>query len=96
MEKRIRIDYDLSVYIERLFFEYNAGLRILRYLASEESVKEEHLDKYFKETKEIEIELELAKKEISNQYKPSEEFNNYHFDFETSEIIYTNGECCNG
>lgn len=95
MEKRIQIDEDLSIYVERLFFEHNAGLMILRYLASEKNVKQEYLDKYFEETKAIGIELELAKKEISNKYKPSTEFNNYYFDFETFEIVYmTNGDCC--
>lgn len=93
MEKRIKISYDLSVYVERLFFEYNASMRILRYLASQDDVKQENLDKYFEEAKNIEMELELAKKEISDKYKPEGCFCEYYFDFDACEIVYTGGGC---
>lgn len=94
MEKRIKISNELSVYVERLFFEYNASMRTLRYLASQDDVKQERLDKYFNEAKNIDIELELAKREISDKYRPEGCFKEYYFDFDTCEIVFTGGGCC--
>lgn len=93
MEKRIKIDEKASAYVEKLFFEYNARLNILRYLMSQSNVKVEYLSKYQKEAESKNMELELAKKEISNVYKPSKGANCYEFDFDNCEIIYR-GEFC--
>lgn len=94
MEKRVKITNDLSIYVERLFFEYNSSIKILRYLASQDDVKQEYLDKYFEEAKNIDMELELAKKEISDKYKPEGCCQSYYFDFDACEIVYTGGGCC--
>jgi hypothetical protein len=94
MEKRIKIDAGLSTYVEKLFFEYNAGTKLLRYLASEDNIKQEYLDKYFEDTKNKGIELEIAKKEVSAQYMPKDMcVKRYTFDFDNCEIVYVGGDC---
>lgn len=94
MEKRIKITESLSNYIEKLHFEYNSMQNILRYLSSQESVKREYLDKYFEEAKQKNIELELAKKEVSQVYMPKDICAcRYSFDFDNCEIVYNGGEC---
>lgn len=94
MEKRIKIDEGISHYIEKLFFEYNATNNVLRYLASQDDVKQEYLDRYFKKAQERNIKLELAKKEVDKQYRPKNVcVKSYHFDFENCEIVYVGGEC---
>lgn len=94
MDKRIRIDEGISTYIEKLFFEYNSALNILRYLASQEDVKQEYLDRYFEDAKNKGIELELAKNEVSKKYQPNGSFSKYNFDFENCEIVYVGGDSC--
>lgn len=94
MEKRIKIDENISIYIEKLFFEYNATTNVLRYLSSQEDIKREHLDRYFKDAKDKYIELELAKKEASDKYRPQNMcIERYSFDFDNCEIVYIGGEC---
>lgn len=94
MEKRIKIDNNISVYVEKLFFEYNAATNILRYLISQEDVKREYLDRYFEDAKNKYIELEIAKKEASDKYKPQNmRVERYNFDFDNCEIVYIGGEC---
>lgn len=94
MEKRIKIDEGVSNYIEKLFFEYNAVNNILRYLTSQDDVKQEYLDRYFKDAEQKNIKLELAKKEISKQCQPKDMcVNRYYFDFDNCEIVYIGGEC---
>lgn len=93
MEKRIKINEGLSAYVEKLFFEYNASQNILRYLASQDDVKKEHLDRYFEDAKQKNIELEMVKKEVSQQYFPKDMFvQRYTFDFDNCEIVYIGGE----
>lgn len=94
MGKRIKITESLSTYVEKLNFEYNAMQNILRYLSSQESVNQEYLDKYFEEAKQKNMELELAKKEISQAYMPKDIcVCRYSFDFDNCEIVYSGGEC---
>ena len=40
MEKKVRIPEQVSTYVEKLFFEYNASVNILRYLMSQDDVKD--------------------------------------------------------
>ena len=93
MEKRIKINETVNVYIEALFFEYNALQNILRYLSSQDDVKHEYIDRYFQEAKNKYIELELAKQEVAEQYKPNDMLvKKYTFDFDNCEIVYIGGE----
>lgn len=79
-----------SNYIERLFYEYNASLNILRFLMSQNDINQEYLIQYQKTSEEKYTILEIGKKEISTIYKPKEAINyNYTFDFNNNSIIYT-------
>ena len=62
MEKRVRIPEQVSTYVEKLFFEYNASVNILRYLMSQDDVKDEYIQRYSKSAKEKYIELETAER----------------------------------
>ena len=94
MEKRIKITEGLSNYVEKLYFEYNALQNILRYLSSQDDVKQEYLNRYFEEAKQKNMELELAKKEISDKYRPKYMHTcRYSFDFDNTEIVYFGGDC---
>ena len=48
MGKKVIIPEQVSGYVERLFFEYNASVNILRYLMSQDDVKDEYIQRYSK------------------------------------------------
>ena len=74
MGKKVIIPEQVSAYVERLFFEYNASLNIIRYLRRSEQ-------KY--------TELEIVKENIAREYAPVEFSKyNYTFDFEHNTIVY--------
>lgn len=90
MEKKVIIPEQVSAYVERLFFEYNASLNILRYLMSQDDVKNEYIQRYSDSSEKKYTELEIVKESISKEYAPVEFSRyNYHFDFENNTIIYT-------
>lgn len=90
MEKKVRIPEQVSTYVEKLFFEYNASVNILRYLMSQDDVKDEYIQRYSKNVQEKYIELETAKREVTKEYAPAEFSRyNYNFDFDDCTIIYT-------
>lgn len=95
MEKIVEIPYNQSVYVERLFFEYNANCNLINYLMSQETVKKEILDEYVKENYRMYSELEIAKTRVSNEYFPeefAEKEAGYTFDFDNNSIVYTVNE----
>ena len=86
----VKIGEIASNYIEKLFYEYNASLNILRFLMSQDDVKEENLKTYCDVSEEKYTTLEIGKKEISEKYKPDGINNyNYTFDFDNQSIIYS-------
>lgn len=90
MEKKVRIPEQVSTYVEKLFFEYNASVNILRYLMSQDDVKDEYIQRYSKNAQEKYIELETVKREVTKEYAPVEfDEYNYNFDFDDYTIIYT-------
>ena len=90
MERKVIISDQVSAYVERLFFEYNASLNILRYLMSQDDVKDEYIQRYLDCSEKKYTELEIAKEYISKEYAPYEFGKyNYRFDFENDTIIYT-------
>lgn len=89
---RVSIAETDSVYVERLWFEYNAALNILRYLMSQDVVLEKHLQKYADSAEVKYTELELVKKDMIKKYKPDvfteNQMMNYTFDFDTESLIF--------
>ena len=89
-EKRIKIDEKISIYIEKLYYEYNSYLDILRYLV-DNCKNKEFFDTYFAEAREKYAELEIAKNQASTANAPTDfTYNEYIFDFSNSEIVYVN------
>lgn len=89
-EIKVKLTSEDSIYVERLWFEYNASLNILRFLMSQDDVLEKHLQKYLDSSETKYTELEMAKKEISSLYKPKEitgDFD-YRFDFDDECLTY--------
>ncbi len=89
-EIKVKLTNEENTYIERLWFEYNASLNILRFLMSQEDVLEKHLQKYLDSSEAKYAELEIAKKEMTTAHKPAElsEKYNYRFDFDDEYLIY--------
>lgn len=86
----VNIPTELSDWIEKLFFEYNARLNVFKFLIKDNDIEQNILDKYQKEIENKYTELELAKKQVSEQFKPYD-FNNsyiYNFNFDENTIIY--------
>lgn len=86
----VNIPIELSDWIEKLFFEYNARLNVFKFLIKDNDIEQNILDKYQKEIENKYTELELAKKQVSEQFKPHD-FNDsyiYNFNFDENTIIY--------
>ena len=56
MGKKVIIPEQVSAYVERLFFEYNARLNVFKFLIKDNDIEQNILDKY---QKEIENQLQL-------------------------------------
>lgn len=83
----VNIPSEVSTYVQKLFYEYNAYLNILSYISNECKSKE-YFDDYMKDSIQKSVELEIAKSNVSNQYKPEGNMIGYLFDFENETIIY--------
>lgn len=91
MEKIVKISTENSDYIERLFYEYNASLNILKFLMSQESVKQKHLQLYLDSAEIKNTELEMAKKQVVDIYRSLENIpmdSTYVFDFDKEELKF--------
>lgn len=86
----INIPTELSDWIEKLFFEYNARLNVFKFLIKDNDIEQDILDKYQKEIENKYTELELAKKQVSEQFKPDNFIDSYiyNFNFDENTIIY--------
>lgn len=89
-EIKVQLTSKESTYVERLWYEYNASLNILRFLMSQETVLEQHLQKYLDSSEEKFAALEIAKNNITKAYKPKELTGDYdyRFDFDDECLIY--------
>ena len=83
----VNIPSEVSIYIQKLFYEYNTYLNILTHLVNECKSKD-YFDEYMKDNIQKGVELEIAKSNVSNQYKPEGNILNYSFDFDNETIIY--------
>ena len=89
-EIKVQLTNKESTYIERLWYEYNASLNILRFLMSQDTVLEQHLQKYLDSSEAKYAELEMAKDSVSKAHKPegiTGEYD-YRFDFDEECLIY--------
>lgn len=88
MNISINIPEKECVYVERLWYEYNAALGILRYLMSQPDTLEKHLQLYVDSCEAKGVALEIAKQEVSDKYKPEGKVLSYSFNFDKLTIDY--------
>lgn len=92
MENKIVVNIrkEEANYLERLYFEYQAALSIIRYLTTQDGIKEEYLERYTKSHDEKFTAFEIAKQDILNEYRPEGvEKYNYFIDFDKATVEYT-------
>lgn len=92
MDKKVSVNIERNeaAYLERLYFEHQATLSILRYLTSQDGIKEEYIDRYTKDHNEKFTTFEIAKQEILDKYLPEGMGKyNYFIDFDRARIDYT-------
>ena len=89
-EIKVQLTNEENIYVERLLYEYNASLNILRFLMAQDDVLEKHLQKYLDSSEAKYAELEMAKKAISVANKPEDiaEPYDYRFEFDEECLIY--------
>ena len=93
-EFKVQLAKEESTYVERLWYEYNASLNIIRFLMSQEGVLEQHLQKYLDSSEEKFTALEIAKNRVSKEHKTSgiSGSYDYRFDFDDECLIYQEKE----
>lgn len=85
----IKLDSEDSRLVEKAFYEYNASLNILSYLAKQNNINKQYLKEYTKQSERYFIILEEYKNAVSIKYHPND--NNdytYSFNFENETINY--------
>lgn len=85
---KVSISPEESAKVERLFFEYNASVDVLRFLMTQKGLPVENLKKYNDVIMEKNWELERAKQEVTAKYRP-EGTSHYVFLFEENAIDFT-------
>lgn len=85
---KVTIAQEESAKVERLFFEYNASVDVLRFLMTQKGLSEENLKKYNDVIMEKNWELEQAKQEVTAKYRPKGT-STYVFLFEENAIDFT-------
>lgn len=88
MTVKVNIGEQDSVCVERLWYEYNAALGVLRYLMAQPDVLEKNLQLYTDNCEAKSVELELAKREVSERFKPDDAVMSYSFNFDECTIEY--------
>lgn len=83
---RVYIDQNDSDKVEVAFMTYNAYINILSQLFQDQN--NEFLESKWDKCVELNIALERIKDKISQKYKPSDEYINYSFDFNSHAIDY--------
>ena len=74
--------------MERLWYEYNAALGVLRYLMAQSDVLEKNLQLYSDSCEAKGVELELTKRAVSDRFKPDGTVISYSFNFDECAIEY--------
>lgn len=91
MVEIILIPNELSLKVERQYFEYNSALNVVGYLMQRGNINEELLQKYIDTVEYRGVQLELTKQAVSKEYVP-EHFKNkkysYLFDFDECSLHF--------
>ena len=88
MTVKVNIGEQDSTCVERLWYEYNAALSVLRYLMAQPDVLEKNLQLYADSCEAKGVELELTKRAVSDRFKPDGAVMSYSFDFDECAIEY--------
>jgi len=96
MEKEfiVQIPEDLSLKVERLFYEHKAGMQSVAFLTKDKDVPMDLLKWKIDQTETVCAELEMLKNAVTKKYLPefirvSGKPYDYEFLFDTNEISYT-------
>ena len=76
----VNIPTELSDWIEKLFFEYNALKDLIVYMSKDPDVREEDKDYYLEKLGTMYSKLELAKEQVVAKYAP-DSYKTYKFLF---------------
>ena len=93
----VPIAEETSLKVERLFYEYNAGLESVKFLMKDKEVRWDILQNYINVVEARYTELEMLKKGVSDAYLPDDIGESkipysYEFLFDQSSIRYTLSE----
>ena len=95
MEKKVftvNIGEENSRKMEKIWYEYNASLNIIKFLTESGTIPFENLQDYLQVAEVRFVESEKMKEELAKQFKPAEvdlTKYNYSFDFENFSIVFT-------
>lgn len=87
MKKEIYIG-DIASYIEKLQYEKDSLIYILRYLLKSGDYKEDYIKDYEEKIFEKTSELEIAKRECAEEFKPYNKIFDFIIDFYYQTITY--------
>lgn len=87
MQQSIRIPSDEIEQVERLFFDYNTTIEVLKYIMSQSRPTKEGLSSYLTMAADLRWELEHVKAKVSDKYRPDFAVS-YAFDFPKKSIVY--------
>lgn len=92
MKRIIKITPEESSKIESLFLSYNSYLSMLEYFSNSSSYNKEIYDGKWSEAVKLWIDLDKAKREIEQRYKPAGEWDSYEFDFDNEQVVFTKND----
>ena len=89
MTKEIKITYEESENVERLFTKYNSYMSMLEFFAN--TTNTAMYDRKWEEASQIWIELNKAKRAIEEKYKPQGNWDSFEFNFDNHSVVFQNG-----
>ena len=90
MKLFVEIPADLSLEVERRYFEYMVAQNVVAYLMQKRNVDKDILQSYIDTVEYRGVELELMKHTISKEYCPNtlgDEYS-YSFDFDNHTLVF--------
>lgn len=83
----VKISSELSDYVEKLFFEYNALKDLIVYMSKDPDVREEDKGYYLEKLGNMYSKLEVAKEQVVAKYAP-DSYKTYKFLFSECSIEF--------
>lgn len=90
MTQTVQITEEENEDVQSLFLLYTSYINILKLFAESDLANTEVYNKRWNDAVVIGAELEQAKHEIELKYKPEGTWDNFMFDFEHEQVIFSN------